>query len=123
MASPSAATAVQDPSTHASRNSSQPQQETRVLTKHNLSQAQKATRSLQQASTHAKAEELAKDLDILITRHNAELEKFATDHDTKFEYIKKLTSQSSHYKKKRAVTSENAKLHLKSYEVNSGMHT
>jgi hypothetical protein len=39
------------------------------------------------------------------------------------EYIQKLTSQSSHYKTKRAVTIQNAKLHMKSLEVNAGMYS
>lgn len=126
MPSPSASsviTAAEDRSTHAARNPSQLQQETRVLTQNSLSLAQKATRSLEQASTRAKAEELATDLNVILTRHSAELENFARDHDTKLEYIKKLTSQSGHYKTKRAVTLQNAMLHIKSLEVNGGTHT
>ncbi|EDR15662.1 uncharacterized protein LACBIDRAFT_320606 [Laccaria bicolor S238N-H82] len=42
-------------------------------------------------------------------------------HNTKLEYIQKLTSQSSHYKQKRAVTIQNAKLHAKSLEVNGAL--
>lgn len=118
-----AVTAHEDPSTHAGRNSSQPQQETRVLTRHSLSLAQKATRTLRLAATHATAEELAIALDTILARHGSELENFAKEHNTKVEYIQKLTSQSSHYKMKRAVTIQNAKLHLKSLEVNAGTHT
>lgn len=112
-----------DPSTHAGRNPSQPHQETRVLTRNSLSLAQKATRSLRLASTHAMAEELTNDLDILLSRHSAELDSFAKEHNTKVEHIQKLISHSSHYKKKRAVTIQNAKLHLKSLEVNAGTYT
>lgn len=119
--SPYVVPAEEDPSTHAGRNSSQPQQQTRVLTKNTLSQAQKATRSLRQISDHAKAEELAKALDVLLSRHRTELEDFAKAHNTKLEYIQKLTSQSSHYKQKRAVTIQNAKLHAKSLEVNGDL--
>ena len=111
-----------DPSSHAGHNPSQPQQKTRVLTKHSLSLAQKATRSLRQISDHTKAEELTTALDVLLSRHCAELEDFAKVHDTKLEYIQKLTSQSSHYKQKRAVTIQNAKLHAKSLEVNEGTY-
>ena len=112
--SPSSVVSIfEDPSTHASRNTSQLQQKMGVLNKQPLSLAQKATHSLQQASTHAKAEELAKDLGIILTCHNAELEIFAKDHNTKMDYITKLTSQSTHYKKKRAITIQNAMLHLK----------
>ena len=112
----------EDPSTHAGRNPSKPQQKTRVLTQHTLSQGQKATRSLRQISDHAKAEEPAKALDVILSRHRTELEEFAKAHDTKMEYIQKLTSQSSHYKPKRAVTIQNAKLHAKSVEVNGGTY-
>ena len=79
-------------------------------------------RSLRQISDHAKAEELAKALDVILSCHRTELEEFAKAHDTKMEYIQKLTSQSSHYKPKRAVTIQNAKLHAKSMEVNGGMY-
>lgn len=116
----SVVTAAEDLSTHASRTSSHLQQVARVLNQNSLSVAQRATRDLRQASTRAKAEELATDLDIILTRHSAELELFAKEHDTKMEYITKLTSHSSHYKTKRAVTIQNAKLHIKSLEVNAG---
>jgi hypothetical protein len=112
----------EDPSTHAGRNPSQPQQKTRVLTHRTLSLAQKATRSLRQIADHAKAEDLATALDSLLSCHHTELEEFAKEHNTKLEYIQKLTSQSTHYKQKRAVTIQNAKLHAKSLEVNGGMH-
>lgn len=113
----------ENPATHAGRHPSQPQQKTRVLTQHSLSLAQKATRALRQISDHAKAEELSTALDVLLSRHHTELEDFAKEHDTKPEYIQKLTSQSSHYKQKRAVTIQNAKLHAKSLEINRGTHT
>ena len=89
---------------------------------HTLSQAQKATCSLRLISDHAKAEELAKALDVILSRHRTKLEDFAKVHDTKIEYIQKLTSQSSHYKPKRAVTIQNVKLHAKSVEVNGGTY-
>jgi hypothetical protein len=113
----------EDPSTHACRNPDQPQQNTRVLTKHSLSLAQKATRAIRHTADHAKAEELATALDALLSSHRADLENFAKDHNTKLDYIQKLTSQSSHYKQKRAVTIQNAKLHAKSVEVNGGIYT
>ena len=52
---------------------------------HTLSQAQKATRSLRLISDHAKAEELAKALDVILSRHRIELEDFAKVHDMKIE--------------------------------------
>jgi hypothetical protein len=113
--------AEEDPATHASRNPTQHQQQPRVLTQVSLSLAQKATRSLRLLSDRAKAEELAAALDIVLSRHQTELEDFSKDHNTKMEYIQKLTSQSSHYTQKRAVTIQNAKMHAKSLEVNGGM--
>jgi hypothetical protein len=62
-------------------------------------------------------------LDTLLSRHRAEMEDFANEHDTKLEHcehILKLTSLSSHYKHKRAVNIQNAMLHAKSLEVNEG---
>ena len=58
-ASPVVAPSEEDPSTHAGRNPSQPQQKARLLTHHSLSLAQKATRSIRHIADHAKAEELA----------------------------------------------------------------
>jgi hypothetical protein len=121
--SPAVTPPVEDPNTHAGRNTSQLSQKTRLLKKHSLSLAQKATRSLRLLSDHAKAEELTTDLDVLLYRHRTELEDFAKEHDTKLEYIQKLTTQSSHYKQRRAVTIQNAMLHAKSVEVNGGMQT
>ena len=117
----SPASVVDDPDTHAGRNASQNMQKMWLLKKNSLSLAQKATRSLCQLSDHAKAEALTTDLDVLLSRHHTELEDFAKEHDTKLEYIQKLTSQSSHYKQRRAVTIQNAMLHAKSMEVNGGM--
>jgi hypothetical protein len=112
-----------DPSTHAGRNPSQLRQETRVLSHQSLSDAQKATCSLRLLSDHAKAEELATTLEALLARHSTELEDFAKEHNKKPEHIQKLVSLSSHYKIKRAVTIQNAKIHAKSLEVNGGTHT
>jgi hypothetical protein len=121
--SPLVAPIEDDPSTHSGRNPSQLQQQARVLTHRSLSNAQKATRSLRLLSDHAKAEELATALEALLARHSTELEDFAKEQNTKPEHIQKLISQSSHYKAKRAVTIQNAKIHAKSLEVNGGTHT
>jgi len=121
--SPSVTPPPEDLDTHAGRNISQPSQKTRLLKKHSLSLAQKATRSLRLLSDHAKAELLTTDLDVLLSRHRTELESFAKEHDTKLDYIQKLTTQSSHYRQRRAVTIQNAMLHAKSIEINGGMQT
>jgi hypothetical protein len=110
----------EDPSTHAGRNPSQPQQKSRGLTHHSLSHTQKATRALRLIAQRRNAEELATALDIILTRHRSELEDFAKENNTKLEAVQKLTSSSSHYKPKRAVSIQNAMLHAKSLEVNEG---
>ena len=122
MASPSISPppqAEEDPATHTSRNPTQPQQQTRVLTYLSLSLAQKATRSLRLLSDHAKAEKLAVALDILLARHQTELEDFSKEHNTKLEYIQKLTSQSrkegpSQFKMRRCMQN-----HWRSMEVHA----
>ena len=116
-------TQVEDLSTHAGRNPTQAQQETRVLSRPSLSLAQKATRALRHIADHEKAEEMTTALETLLTRHREELEIFSKEHNTKLDHIQKLTSQSSHYKQKRAVTIQNAKVHAKSLEVNEGTYT
>ena len=90
----------ENPSTHAGRNPSKPQQTSRVLSCPSLSIGQKATHALRLAAVYKTAEDLATDLDTILTRHRAELHDFAKEHNTNQEYIQKLTSQSSHYKQK-----------------------
>lgn len=123
MASQSVSLPPDDPSSHSGRNSSKLLQKTRVLNRNSLSNAQKASRSLRLLSDHAKAEELVTALDVLLAHHSTELEDFAKEHNTKLDHILRLVSLSSHYKKKRAVNIQNAKLHVKSLEVNGGTHT
>jgi hypothetical protein len=61
------------------------------------------------------------DLETLLTTQHEELVALAAKHAVKVEYLQKLLKQSSHFKKKRAVTLQNALLHHKSVEVNAGM--
>ena len=58
--------------------------------------------------------------DIFLEKQFNELSAFAEQHNKKVEYLQKLISTSSHYKQKWAVNLENAKLHVKSLEVNEG---
>ena len=51
--------------------------------------------------------------DIFLEKQFNKLSTFAEQHDKKVEYLQKLISMSSHYKRKRAVNLENAKLHAK----------
>ena len=119
-ASPLETPPEENPSTHAGCNPSKLQQTSQVLSRPSLSNGQKVTRALHLAAVHKTAEDLATDLDTILTCHRAELHDFAKEHSTNQEYIQKLTSQSSHYKQKRAVTIQNAKLLAKYLEVNAG---
>jgi len=63
---------------------------------------------------------LSRELDVLLSKQRMELEDLAKRHGKKVEAIDKLVSSSSHYKNKRMVSIENAKLHAKALEVNAG---
>jgi len=69
-----------------------------------------------------KHELLSKDLQKLQEKHEKEYEDLARAHFVTVEYITKLTSTSAHYKTKRTVNMQNAKIHAKSVEVNAGVH-
>ena len=98
-----------------------PRQEVRVLTKKNLTEAQKATRALRLISDQEKNALLTTDLEaLLITQHKG-LEDLAKKHAVKVEYLQNLVTRSPHFKKKRAVSLHNALLHHKAVEVNTGM--
>jgi hypothetical protein len=60
------------------------------------------------------------ELTILLANHRVELTELAGRHAKKITYIDKLISTSKHYKPKRAVNIENAKLHAKATEINAG---
>jgi vacuolar-type H+-ATPase subunit H len=106
--------------THAERNLAGDGliQPSRSLTK--LTDAQKATRKIRQETERRAQELLSKDLDQLLTKQREELEELAGQHGKKVEAIDKLISTSGHYKHKRSVNIENAKVHMKSQEVNAG---
>jgi vacuolar-type H+-ATPase subunit H len=102
---------------HAERNPDGITQTSRTLKK--LTDAQKATRKIRQETERRAQELLSKDLDGLLTRHHEELEELAEQHGKKVEAIDKLMT-TGHYKHKRSVNIENAKIHMKSQEVNAG---
>jgi vacuolar-type H+-ATPase subunit H len=106
--------------THAERNLAGDglTQPSRSLKK--LTDAQKATRKIRQETERHAQELLSKDLDQLLTKQREELEELAGQHGKKVEAIDKLISTSGHYKHKRSVNIENAKVHMKSQEVNAG---
>jgi hypothetical protein len=107
--------------TYAERHPDMPHQKVRVLTNKMLTEAQKATRALRLISDQEKNALMTADLETLLTTQHEELVALAAKHAVKVEYLQKLLKQSSHFKKKRAVTLQNALLHHKSVEVNAGM--
>jgi hypothetical protein len=85
-----------------------------------LSEAQKATKKVQQEVKRVRQKTFNEEFDILLEKQHNELVEFGERHDKKIEYLRKLMATSSHYKPRRAVNLENAKLHAKSLEVNEG---
>ena len=85
-----------------------------------MSNAQKATKKIQQETKRVQQEYFDEQFDIFLEKQFNELSAFAEQHNKKVEYLQKLISTSSHYKQKWAVNLENAKLHVKSLEVNEG---
>jgi hypothetical protein len=105
--------------THAERNTTNSVQASRTLSK--LSDAQKASQLLRRMVNQEAHQRLIEDFDSLLQRHAQELEELAEKHDVKGEYLEKLKGTSKHYKGKREVNIENAKIHMKSVEMNAGI--
>lgn len=111
---------VLPPHTHAGRNpeglvqSSRKSKEVKML-----SNAQKATKKVLQETKRAQESYFTEQFDIFLEKQFLDLSAFAEKHDKKIEHLQKLIITSSHYKNKRAVNLENAKLHAKSLEVNA----
>lgn len=84
-----------------------------------LSDAQKATKKVQQEAKRIQQANFNEEFNVFLEKQFNELIAFAERHDKKVEYLQKLMNTSSHYKPKRAVNLENAKLHAKSLEVNA----
>jgi hypothetical protein len=103
--------------THAERTNSI-SQPSRKLSK--LSDAQKASQLLRRKVVQEDHKRLIEDFDILLQRHSQEQEELAKKHNIKPDYLEKLKGTSKHYKAKREVNIENAKIHMKSIEVNAG---
>lgn len=104
--------------THAERSANSLIQPSRKLSK--LSDAQKASQLLRRTANQDEHKRLIEDLDVLLLRHSQEQEELAEKYCLKPEYLKKLKGTSKHYKAKRVVNIENAKIHMKSVEVNAG---
>lgn len=104
--------------THADRNTLRFVQPSRQLAK--SSDAQKASLKIRQDANEAEQKTMNTELSALLSKHRLELTELAGRHGKKFEYIEKLISSSKHYKAKRVVNIENAKLHAKATEINAG---
>ena len=124
---PHSETSLQDPyanlpsDTHAERHPKLTRQGVRILTTKTLTDAQKATHALRVISDKEKNSSLTTDLEALLITQHEELEDLAKKHSVKVEYLQNLVNQSSHFKRKRGVTLQNALLHHKAVEVNTGM--
>ena len=64
---------------------------------------------------------LVEEFDALLKRHSEEQKELADKFCVKPEYLDKLRGSSTHYKPKRAANIENAKIHMKSIEINKGI--
>lgn len=106
------------PATHADRSTSIFVQESRQLQK--TSNAQKASLKIHQDANEAEHKEMNADLTALLAKQRVELLELSVRYRKKIEYIDKLVGTSAHYKHKRNVNIENAKLHAKATEVNAG---
>ena len=84
------------------------------------SDAHKASLKIRHDANEAEQKALNTELTTLLAKHRVELTELAGRHAKKIVYIDKLISTSKHYKPKRAVNIENAKLHAKATEINAG---
>jgi len=78
-------------------------------------------RALRHISDQEKNSLLITDLETLLITQHEELVTLAKKHAVNVEYLQKLVQQSSHFKKKRGVCLQNAMLHHKAVEINSGV--
>jgi hypothetical protein len=84
-----------------------------------VSDAQKASNQIRQEASSVTHQAYAVFTTFLEKRYD-DLVTFAGIHNRKVEHIETLMNTSSHYKPKRAVNIQNAKIHAKAAEVNAG---
>lgn len=118
LSAPSTQSFQLPPPTHADRNNLKFVQTSRQLSK--TSDTQKAAQKIRQDAVEVEQKALNTDLTALLANHRLELKMLAARHAKKIEYIDKLIGTSKHYKAKRGVNIENAKLHAKAMEINAG---
>lgn len=94
-------------------------QEPRILSGRKLTDAQKISHDIQHAAEKEKRALLMKGLDDLLVKHGEEMDELAKSNFVHPDYLRKLQSQP-HFKVKREVNLENAKIHAKAKEVNGG---
>lgn len=104
--------------THAGHHPDAPVQTSRKFL--GLSDAQKATRKVRQEALQVEQEAFNNTFTVFLQERYDNLITFAGVHNRKVEYIEKLMNSSSHYKPKRGVNLQNAKVHVKAAEVNTG---
>jgi DNA gyrase/topoisomerase IV subunit A len=104
--------------THAKRNPNLFVQPVRKITK--LSDAQKASNQLRRKVVQEEHQQLIEEFENLLQQHSQEQEELAKKFGVKPEYLDKLKGTSKHFKVKRSVNIENAKIHKKSIEINGG---
>lgn len=104
--------------THADWNTSIFVQESRKLPK--TPNAQKSTMKICHDADEAEHKALNTELTTLLAKQRAELFNLSARYNKKIKYIDKLVNTSAHYKHKRNMNIENAKLHAEATEVNAG---
>ena len=104
--------------THAEHNPAFIVQPVRKIKK--LSDAQKASNLLRQKVEQEKHKQLIEAFEALLQRHAQEQEELAKKFCIKPEYLDKLKGTSKHFKVKRSMNIENAKIHKKAIEINGG---
>jgi len=82
--------------------------------------AQKATRALQAQATKDKRLSLMNAIQELQEKHEKEFEALAHTHSVAVDYVQKIVS-TPQFKAKRGVSIQNAKIHAKAVEVNTGV--
>jgi molecular chaperone GrpE (heat shock protein) len=110
--------------TFATRNPLRDTQPSRATAKSrtNLSNAEKATYSEQHQVKKDANQALAADIENFMVKREEEIQDLAKTHSRKPEYIRDLLDHTSHYKKARPPTLQNALAHHKAIEVNEGVY-
>ena len=107
--------------TYAERNPDLFVQPVRKIRVTKLLDTQKASLLLRQNVEQEEHQKLIEEFDALLQRNLQEQEDLAMKFSIKPEFLEKLKGTSKHFKVKRSVNIENAKIHAKSVEINGGI--